>query len=126
MGQKIKMARINSITGNARQEDALAKLVEKLETVRGLVNPDYLVKINPVKVQVFLELPNFPEIDIGNRGGFDMPHIRTYFQKGTRDTLSPPPNGKTPFDACLFGDEHVRLQGNGTWKQLWFLACIIP
>ncbi|HEY1525463.1 MAG TPA: hypothetical protein VGH51_04425 [Candidatus Angelobacter sp.] len=114
----------NTRRPNKDQEDALRKLIDKLDTERGIKNPPYKTKINPVKLQVFFDLQGFPEIDIGNGGGFDMPHIRSYAQSGTRDTLLAPPQGKTAFDACLFGDEHVKLQGDGAWKDAWFVPCI--
>ena len=98
--------------GNADQEAALDKLLSNLAAVRNFTNVNCTTTIDPVKLLVVLELPNFPIISIGRKGGFDMPHIRSYPQeKGARDSLSYP--GKTAFDACLWGDQHVLKQGSG-------------
>ncbi|HET9365512.1 MAG TPA: hypothetical protein VFP71_10945, partial [Candidatus Angelobacter sp.] len=63
------MLKTDRLRSNANQQEALKKLLDKLHTVRKVVNPKYTTKINPVKLQIFLELPDFPEIDIGNGGG---------------------------------------------------------
>jgi hypothetical protein len=98
--------------GNSDQEVGLRKLLSALGTVRKFSNVRYKTTITPVKLMVKLDLPNFPVISIGRRGGFEMPDIAAYPQvKGASDSLKYP--GQTAFDACLFGDEHVRKQGSG-------------
>jgi hypothetical protein len=100
--------RENVNTGNANQEAALHKLLDALNRVRGFSNVKYKIELTRVKLLVTLDLPNFPVISIGRGGGFDMPDIPSYPQRGTRDSLEFP--GKTAFDACLFGDKYELLQ----------------
>jgi hypothetical protein len=99
--------------GNSAQEEALDKLLSalvdrKFEDVR----KRYRTVLTPTWLIINIGLPGFPIIRIGKRGGFDMPDISRYPQvRDASDSLEYP--GKTAFDACLFGDEHVKKQGNG-------------
>jgi hypothetical protein len=99
--------------GNSDQEDGLRKLLAALGTVRKFTNVRYQTVLAPTELLVRLDLPDFPIISIGRRAGFKIPDISTYEGKAPPDSLLPPPDGRTPFDACLFGDVLVRKQGSG-------------
>jgi hypothetical protein len=100
--------------GNAAQEAALHKLLSNLAVVRNFTNVNCTTTVDPVKLHVMLNLRNFPIISIGRGGGFSMPLIRSYpEEKGAADSLTYP--GKTAFDACLWGDQHVLKQGSGAY-----------
>ncbi|MGB9237030.1 MAG: hypothetical protein WCC04_21690 [Terriglobales bacterium] len=99
--------------GNSDQEAGLRKLLSALGTVRKFANVKYKTVLAPTELFVKVDLPDFPVISIGRRGGFKLPDISTYDGQAGPDALKPPPEGKTPFDACLFGDAHVRKQGSG-------------
>jgi len=109
-------------TGNDTQEAALSKLLSMLEKVRKVGEMNCETRCTPVSLMVKLNLRDFPLINIGRRGGFSMPEIRSYSEvKGASDSLLPPPNGNTAFDACLWGDKHVAKQGSGAAENsiLW-------
>jgi hypothetical protein len=115
------MTRTGSV-GSDRQEASLDKLVSALATVRKFAQVSCETRITPVAMMIKLNLVGFPLISIGGRGGFSMPEIRSYDEvKGASDSLLPPPNGNTAFDACLWGDKHVIKQGSGAAEDsiLW-------
>jgi len=99
--------------GNSDQEVGLRKLLSALGTVRKFANVRYQTVLAPTELLVKLDLPDFPVVSIGRRGGFKIPDISTYPGAAGPDSLKPPPDGSTPFDACLFGDVLVRKQGSG-------------
>ena len=115
------MTRTGSI-GNEKQEASLVKLLSALATVRKFGEIRCETKLTPVAMMTNLNLSDFPLINIGKRGGFSMPEIASYREvKGANDSLLPPPNGNTVFDACLWGDKHVTKQGSGASEDsiLW-------
>jgi hypothetical protein len=104
------------------QDASLTKLLAALKTVRDLGEVTCKTKLTPVKMLIKLNLTCFPLVEIGRRGGFNMPEIRSYREaKGANDSLLPPPDGNTAFDACLWGDKHVVKQGCGASEDsiLW-------
>ena len=99
--------------GNSDQEAGLRKLLSALGTVRKFANVRYKSVLAPTELLVKLDLADFPIVSIGRRGGFKIPDISTYPGAAPPDSLKPPPDGRTAFDACLFGDVLVRRQGSG-------------
>jgi hypothetical protein len=94
--------------GNSEQEAGLRELLSGLVTVRKFsdVRSKYMTVLTPTYLLVKLDLPDFPVISIGTKKGFGMPDIPSYANVSDR---------RTPFEACLQGDEYVRkLQGRGS------------
>jgi hypothetical protein len=56
----------------------LGKLLSALGTVRKFANLRYQTVLAPTELLVKLDLPDFPVISIGRRGGFKIPDISTY------------------------------------------------
>ncbi len=97
--------------GNPQQEAALERFLSAFATTRNIVDVQKKFKTALttthlwVKVEV-PELPDFPLIRIGGRGGFEMPDIRTH--------PSPPDErAANAFEACIWGDWYVQRQGDG-------------
>jgi hypothetical protein len=108
--------------GVAQANGSLNKLLSALASVRKLGEVACETKITPVAMMTKLNLPGFPLINIGRKGGFSMPEIRSYREvTGASDSLLPYPDGNTAFDACLWGDKHVNKQGSGAAEDsiLW-------
>jgi hypothetical protein len=100
--------------GNVQQEAALEKLLSKLGSIRGLdVRDKYKTVLTKTDLLVKIDLPDFPVVSIGRRGGFDMPEIGVYNETTGASDNYQYPAGNTAFDACLFGDKHVAHKGGG-------------
>src|ERR1019366_4718336 len=80
--------------GNSDQEAGLRKLLSALGTVRKFANVRYQTVLAPTELLVKLDLPDFPVISIGRRGGFKIPDISTYPGAAPPDSLKPPPDGR--------------------------------
>jgi hypothetical protein len=96
--------------GNSAQEEALDKLLSAL-IARGFmeVRHQYKTVIAKPWLLVKLDLPDFPIIRIGGRGGFEMIEISTH----------PPPRDNiaaNAFEACVWGDKYAQRQGRGAAK----------
>lgn len=69
--------------GNSDQEAGLRKLLSALGTVRKFASVRYRTVLAPTELLVKLDLPDFPVISIGRRGGFKIPDISTYPRGGS-------------------------------------------
>lgn len=95
------------MVGNEKQQAALNVLIGRLVSERGLAQEGgYTAELdgNTGKVNVLVDLPNFPLITIGKGGGVDMPEVKSYPQEK---------GGATAMDACIKGDEHLKRQSEG-------------
>ena len=104
--------------GNSAQEASLEQLLGGMVKVRKVANAREKSKtaLTTTHLWVWLDLPDFPLIRIGGRGGFEMPDIRTHPPHSDRfDGIA-----KTAYEACLWGDRYVNRQGNGAAKDSAF------